>query len=158
VRAAQVTIEPVLEARSELAISYLQVKLGFVEALECAFALGDTGKLEELLELIEGLRPGERPPLLEAHAARFRAKLADDLALAELGFRRAADLFREHELVFWLAVAQLEQAERLTGEGRHDDAQQFVLPARETFQRLQAKPWLERADAIQLAALDEISA
>ena len=158
VRAAQVTIEPVLEARSELAISYLQVKLGFVEALECAFALGDTGKLEELLELIEGLRPGERPPLLEAHAARFRAKLADDLALAELGFRRAADLFREHELVFWLAVAQLEQAERLTGEGRHDDAQEFVLPARETFQRLQAKPWLERADAIQLAALDEISA
>jgi hypothetical protein len=32
------------------------------------------------------------------------------------------------------------------------------LPARETFQQLRARPWLERADAIQLAALDEITA
>src|SRR5262249_32904393 len=62
-RAAQEALEPVLEARSELGIGYLSVKLGFIEALECAFELGDSGKLGELMEIIEGLRPGERPPL-----------------------------------------------------------------------------------------------
>ena len=157
-RAAQEALKPVLEARSELGISYIGVKLGFVEALECAFELGDTGKLEELLEIIEALRPGERPPLLEAHAVRFRAKLAGDAAAAEKDFRRAADIFRERELIFWLAVTELEQAEWLSGRGRPDDAQPLLANARETFKQLEAKPWLERVDAARIATLDEIPA
>jgi len=157
-RAAQEALDGVLEARSELGISYLHVKLGFVEALECAFELGDTGKLEQVLEIIEGLRPGERPPLLEAHAVRFRAKLAGEASAAERGFRRAADIFRERELVFWLAVTELEQAEWLSGRGRPDDAQPLLANARETFEQLEAKPWLERVDAARIATLDEIPA
>jgi hypothetical protein len=148
----------VLAARSELGISSLPVKLGFVEALECAFELGDSGELEQLLETIEALRPGERPPLLEAHALRFRAKLAGDAAAAEKGFRRAADIFRERELIFWLAVTELEQAEWLIGRGRPDDAQPLLANARETFKKLEAKPWLERVDAARIATLDEIPA
>ncbi len=157
-RAAQEALEPVLAARSELGISYLHVKLGFVEALECAFELGDNGKLEQLLEIIEALRPGERPPLLEAHAVRFRAKLAGDEAAAEKDFRRAADIFRERELIFWLAVTQLEQAEWLSGLGQSDEAQPLLVNARETFKQLEAKPWLERVDAARIATLDEIPA
>jgi class 3 adenylate cyclase/tetratricopeptide (TPR) repeat protein len=157
-RAAQEAVDAVLEARSELGVSLLHVKLGFVEALECAFELGDTDKLEQVLEIIEGLRPGERPPLLEAHAARFRAKLAGDASAAERGFRRAADIFRERELVFWLAVTELEQAEWLSGRGRPDDAQPLLANARETFNQLEAKPWLERVDAARIATLDEIPA
>ncbi|HEY5659643.1 MAG TPA: adenylate/guanylate cyclase domain-containing protein [Gaiellaceae bacterium] len=157
-RAAQVALEPVLESRAELGISSLQVKLGFVEALECAFELGDTGKLEQLLVTIEDLRSGERPPMLEAHAARFRAKLAGDIRAAEKSFNRATDIFRERELVFWLAVTQLEQAEWLTGCERSDEAQPLLLQARGTFERLEAKPWLKRVDAARIASLDEIPA
>jgi ATP/maltotriose-dependent transcriptional regulator MalT len=157
-RAAQEALEQVLAARSELGISSLPVKLGFVEALECAFELGDSGKLEQLLETIEALRPGERPPLLEAHALRFRAKLAGDAAAAEKDFRRAADIFRERELIFWLAVTELEQAEWLLGRGQPDDAQPLLVNARETFEQLEAKPWLERVDAARIATPDEILA
>jgi tetratricopeptide (TPR) repeat protein len=157
-RAAQEALEQVLAARAELGVSYHLVKLGFVEALECAFELGDTGKLEELLEMIEALRPGERPPLLDAHAVRFRAKLAGDGAAAEKDFRRAADIFRERELIFWFAVIELEHAEWLGGRGRPDEAQPLLVDARETFKQLDAKPWLERVDAARIATLDEIPA
>jgi class 3 adenylate cyclase/tetratricopeptide (TPR) repeat protein len=156
-RSAEEALAPVLEARTELGITFLNVKLGFVEALECAFGLGDISKLEQLLAVIEGLRPGECPPLLEAHAARFRAKLAGDAATAGSGFRRAAEIFRERELVFWLAVTYLEHAEWLSSQGRAGDAQPLLVQARETFKQLAAKPWLERADAVQIGALDELT-
>src|SRR5262249_5630190 len=157
-RAAQEALEPVLQARSELGITYISVKLGFVEALECAFELGDRDRLEELLQIIEGLRPGERPPLLDAHAARFRAKLAGDAPGAERGFRRAAGIFRERELVVWLAMTHLGQAEWRTNQGSPDDAQPLRAHARETFKRLEAKPWLQRADAVQISTMDEVPA
>ena len=144
-RAALEALRPALEAREELGVRFLIVKLGIVEALECAFELGDMAKGEELLGLIEDLRPGERPPLLEAHASRFRAKLAADPGDAERGFRRAEEIFREHDLVFWLAVTQLEHAELLVENGRSADAEPLLAEARETFERLEAHPWLERA-------------
>jgi ATP/maltotriose-dependent transcriptional regulator MalT len=95
---------------------------------------------------------------LDAHAARFRAKLAGDAPAAERGFRRAAEIFRERELIFWLAVTQLEQAEWLSGQGRADETQPLLVQARETFKQLEAKPWLERVDAARIATLDEIPA
>ena len=157
-RAALAVVEPVLEARSDVGISNLLVKLGFVEAIECAFEVGDHGRLEELLEIIDGLRQGERPPLLEAHAARFRAKLAGDAPAAERSFRRAAGMFSERGLVFWHAVTQLEHAEWLVGQERVDDAQPLLADARETFKRLEAKPWLKRVDAVRVADMDHIPA
>src|SRR5713101_2077732 len=85
-RAALAALGPVLGARSEIGITFLTVKLGFVEALEAAFALGDAAKVDELLGVIEALRPGERPPVLEAHAYRFRARQSGE----EAGFATAA--------------------------------------------------------------------
>ena len=75
-------------------------------------------KLEELLAMIESLRPGERPPMLDAHARRFRAKLAAH----EAGFAAAADRFRKLEMPFWLAVTEVEHAELLSEQGRSDEA------------------------------------
>ncbi len=46
---------------------------------------------------------------------------------------------------FWLAVSRLEQAEPL-GERRRR-RQRLLAEARETFERLEATPWLERAGA-----------
>jgi predicted ATPase/class 3 adenylate cyclase len=146
--AALAALDAVLEARSELGITFLTVKLGFVEALESASALADSAKLDELLGIIEGLRPGERPPLLEAHAYRFRARQSGE----EAGFTTAEAKFRELGLPFWLALTQLEHAEWLIGESRAEEAEPLLAEAREIFERLEARPYLERADAALPAA------
>jgi hypothetical protein len=96
--------------------------------------------------MIEGLRPGERPPLLEAQAHRFRSKLNGD----EAGFRAAAALFRELEMPFWLAVTLLEHGEA-TGSAP------LVDEAREIFARLEATPWLARCDALAPARAETAS-
>jgi hypothetical protein len=132
----------------ELGVTFLTAKLMIAEALECAFELGDLARVEELLGEIERLRPGERPPLLTAHAARFRAKISGDSGSAEKGFRHAAEIFGDHELVFWLAVTQLEHGEWLADHGRREEAEPLLAEASETFERLEATPWLERANGV----------
>ena len=125
-RAALERIDRALpQSLDELGISFLTVKLMIVEALEAAFALGDRAKAEELLALIERFRPGERPPLLNAHAARFRALLAAPEPAAERDFASAAQIFDDHGLVFWLAVTQLEHAEWLVGQDREAEAERL---------------------------------
>ena len=148
-RAALDALEPVLAHREELGITYLLIKRSLIEAMEAAFALGDTVKLEEILASVEALRPGERPPMVAAHAARFRALSAQLSEEAETGFGQAAKLFRELGMPFWLAVAQVEHAEWLIQHNRAPEAEPLLTDARGAFERLEAQPWLER-----LAALD----
>jgi len=136
----------------------IATKLMLVEALEGTFELGDRPKLEQLLRMIEELRPGQRPPLLAAHAARFRAKLASDPAEAEEGFHRAEEMFHKYELSFWLAVTQLEHGEWLVGEDRASEAEPLLAEARETFARLEAKPWLDRAEGAVVRPRTEVPA
>jgi tetratricopeptide (TPR) repeat protein len=130
----------------ELGITFIGVKLCLVEVLEAAYAAGDRAEVERRLEMIEGLRPGERPPLLEAQAHRFRSKLNGD----EAGFRAAAALFRELETPFWLAVTLVEHGEA-TGSAP------LVDEAREIFARLEATPWLTRCDALAPARAETAS-
>jgi hypothetical protein len=127
-----------IEVASTLGASFQGVKHGVLDALEAASALGNAAKVEELLAFIDDLSAGARPPYLDAHARRVRARLARD---AE-GFQEAARRFRELETPFWLAVTLLEHAE-LSG----DEAS--LGEAREIFERLEATPWLERAAAAQ---------
>jgi hypothetical protein len=84
-------------------------------------------QLDPLLQIVEGFRPCERQPLVDAHAARFRAKLAGEAASAEKDFRRAGDIFRERELVF---CSRSQNSN--TGRERSDEAQPLLLSARET--------------------------
>jgi hypothetical protein len=56
-------------------------------------------------------------------------------------YEAAAEGFRELGLPFWLAVTLLEHGE-LTGD------ESFLAEAREIFERLEARPWLERLDAV----------
>jgi hypothetical protein len=132
---------------SDLGVTFLTIKLCYVEALEAAYALGDSEKVRELIETIEQLRPGERPPLLEAHGQRFRSKLNGD----ENGYRAAATLFRELEMPFWLAVTVLEH-----GEATDDEV--LVAEARKIFEQLGATPWLERAGEPQTEEEAEVTA
>jgi hypothetical protein len=121
----------------EMGFTFLNVKECVIETLEAAFELGDRGRVEELLEMIESQRPGQRPPILEAHAHRFRAKLVGD----ESAFRTAVALFRELELRFDLAVTLLELAEA-TGDAQPREEAAAI------FEQLGAVPWLERAGGV----------
>jgi hypothetical protein len=120
------------------------------QALEAAAALGDVRTLDELLAIVEGFTPGETTSYVRAIAARFsaaRAALAGDPAGVEPSFAAAASAFREISRPFELAVVQLEHAEWLLGQGRGDEAEPLLAEAREIFERLRARPWLERLDA-----------
>jgi class 3 adenylate cyclase/tetratricopeptide (TPR) repeat protein len=112
-------------------------KLGTVEAIEAALTLGDADRAEELVAGIEAIPPGRRSPYLGAQALRFRARLAASDDPAADGYEAAAKRFRELEIPFWLAVTELEQYE-LTGDAT------LLGEAREIFERLEARPWIER--------------
>jgi len=130
-----------IEAASTLGYAPQAVKQSIVAAFEAALALGDLGKAQELISFLEEAPPGRRAPFLVGQAHRFRARLEGD----EAGYAMAESIFREHELPFWLAVVQLEHGELLVEAGRSDEAGPLLAEARETFERLGATPWLERA-------------
>jgi class 3 adenylate cyclase/tetratricopeptide (TPR) repeat protein len=133
-------------SREAHGIANQNAKQGFLLALEAARALGDATTIGTLLEIVEALPPGLRPPLLEATAHRFRAYLAGDDPGADRNFTAAETGLRALELPFYLAVVQLEHAEWLMALGQPDDGRPLLAEARETFERLEAKPWLERLD------------
>ena len=71
-----------------------------------------------------------------------------DKAGVEVGFKGAVGLFREMAFPFWMAVALVDQGEWLLGQDRADDATGPLNEAREIFERLEARPWLERLDRV----------
>jgi predicted ATPase/class 3 adenylate cyclase len=155
-RSALAAAEEGLATREHFGIAGQGAKLGLLHALEAAHALGDESKLTELVDIVEALPPGLRPPLLEALAQRFRALLARDDPGADRHFTTAAAQLRALELPFYLAVAQLEHGEWLLARGRPEDAEALLVEARETFERLQARPWLDRVDSLTSAARAEV--
>jgi hypothetical protein len=141
--------EIAIAAKEELGIRHSQVKQGIVEAAEAALALGRVDRVEEILGIIEGLKPGELTPYLQAHGARLGARLAavkGEFDRVESGFKMATGQFREMAVPFWMAVSLLEHGEWLTSQHRMDEGEPLLAEAREIFDRLQARPWLERLD------------
>jgi tetratricopeptide (TPR) repeat protein len=150
--------EQAFASRDSQGITAQSVKLGFLHAAEGALALGDRAKANELLEIVEALPPGLSAPFFGATAQRFRAHLAGDDPGADRHFTVAAAQFRGADLPFYLAVVQLEHGEWLIARGRPDDAQPLLAEARETFEHLQAQPWLERVDGVTPGAPAEVLA
>jgi class 3 adenylate cyclase/tetratricopeptide (TPR) repeat protein len=141
--------EATLEAAQEMGFTQEYVKEALVVALEAALELGNLEKAYELLGLIDGIPPGHSPQFLQAQSMRFRARLAgSDGPEAERLFKGATGLFRELAVPFYLATTQLEYAEWAAAQGRADDAARLVAEAREIFERLGARPWLERAEKV----------
>jgi tetratricopeptide (TPR) repeat protein len=136
---------------SSLGVGHWTTTAGIEVGLEVAAALHDGEKVDELLSLIESTPPGHVSPYLRALGARFgayRAAREGDLATASAGFGAAADLLRGIERPFDLAVVLLEHAEWLVADGLIEESAATADEAREIFERLQAKPWLERLDRI----------
>jgi class 3 adenylate cyclase/tetratricopeptide (TPR) repeat protein len=131
--------------RGQLSLNHQHVKLATAELLECALALGDTAKAEEVLEVLDGLQPGELTPLYRGLRARFRGRLTTGPAAAA-HFREAEEVYESLGAPFFLAVTQLEHAESLEAQGPSGEAEALRAAARAVFERLGATPWLERAD------------
>ncbi len=151
-----------LTHRSELSMRNPRIRRCLVEALEAALELDDHAKAEELLALADSLQPGQLTPSLKAQRHRFHARLDTRQGRhdhVDHDYREAAEtIFDQHRLAFHHATTQLEHAEWLTSQQRADDAQPLLAQARETFQRLEAKPWLERLDAVRAATPAELPA
>jgi class 3 adenylate cyclase/tetratricopeptide (TPR) repeat protein len=135
--------EATIETRRILSISAQAVKQGIVEAIEAAFTLGESAKIDELLASIESIPIGSRPPYLDAQAKRFRARIDGDPS----GYDAAAAIFRGLDIPFWLAVTLLEHGEWLVSEDRPSEAEPLLAPANDIFAALKARPWLARVTA-----------
>jgi tetratricopeptide (TPR) repeat protein len=116
-------------------------------AFEAAGGVDDGDEIRELLGMLDGLAASELAPSLRAQQARFRARLPEYDADGELA--SAERFFRELDGPFHVAVVQLEHAEWLVAQGRADEAEPLLAEARETFERLQATPWLDRLATVQ---------
>jgi predicted ATPase/class 3 adenylate cyclase len=127
-----------------LGASHQAVKQGLVEAAEAALGAGNSVTARELLAFVDEIPRGSRAPYLEAQASRVRAKLSADDEAASLSSQAAARLFRRLEIPFWLGVTLVEHAERLLPSGNAGAAEPLLTEAREIFERLEARPWLER--------------
>ncbi|MGE5273975.1 MAG: ATP-binding protein [Verrucomicrobiota bacterium] len=139
-----------LVERDKLNVRHPFFKHSLVEATEAAFDLDDLDRVTELLGEWERMRPTDRTLFLEGHYARFRARLAERHGEddgVEPGMLRAHGLFRELSMPFHLAVALLEHGEWLVAQGRAAEAVPLLEEAREIFDRLKARPWLERVTA-----------
>jgi class 3 adenylate cyclase len=146
-REALAAAEHALTIGTALGVTSLVGKAALHEALESAAALGDNDKIQELLAPLDELRPGMLSRLLKALQARFAARLAE--TDADVEFSTAERLFEELEMPFYLSATQLEHAEWLVAQDRSEEAEPLLGEARETFERLQATPWLERLAALQ---------
>jgi class 3 adenylate cyclase/tetratricopeptide (TPR) repeat protein len=143
-------------ARGEIGLQHQPVKEGLMEALEAAFGLGDMEKAERLLGEIQALRPGELTPYPQAQGARFGARLAaarGENDRVETGFVAAETQFRTLSFPFHLALTLLEHGEWLVAQGRGEEAMSLLDEAREIFERLRARPWLERLDKVMSSSI-----
>ena len=125
------------------------IRAAVVQALEAAFALGDVGAVEALLEMFEHVPPGHSTPSVRAHGARASARLMalrGESTGVDEGFMAAAALFRELPAPYWLAVTLAEHGEWLATQGRDGEAEPLLAEARSVFEELGARPWLERLD------------
>ena len=93
-------------------------------------------------------------PYLAAQAVRLGAHLDD--ASAREGLERATAMFRDLGTRYWLAVTQLELAERLIAAGDADAATPTLAEATATFEALGARPRLERARALSASAAPSV--
>jgi class 3 adenylate cyclase/tetratricopeptide (TPR) repeat protein/ribosomal protein L40E len=139
--------ESVFSERDSIGIRAEAIKESFALALQAALELDRLDNADDLLTIIERLPPGVRPQFLNAQVARFRAQFVargGKVEEAERLFKGAAGLFQELAVPFHLAATRLEHAEWLAAQGRDEEAQPLLAEAREIFERLEAKPWLER--------------
>ena len=82
---------------------------------------------------------------MKLHEARLAALRGE----GEPCFEVAVEALRSVGEPFWVATALLEQAEWLASHGRGSETAPMIAEARDVFERLRARPRLERLEKIQ---------
>jgi class 3 adenylate cyclase/tetratricopeptide (TPR) repeat protein len=130
-------------------------KPAWILAVELALAVNDLDGADELLAPVLARRPGHTPPSLAGLRLRFKARLSaarGESAGIEQAFSSAAHIFREAEMPFYQAATQLELAEWLQSQRTATSPAALLQEARAIFERLKARPWLERVARVATAA------
>jgi class 3 adenylate cyclase/tetratricopeptide (TPR) repeat protein len=141
--------ELAMEGREALSFGHSCVKEALATGLEAALALEDQDKVDEILGLVRSDPIARRTLFYQAHVSRIEARSPDRTEdEAERLFKASIGSFREIEYPFRMAVALLEYSEWLDPRGRGSDAAPLVAEARSIFERLRARPWLDRADRV----------
>ena len=158
---ALAAVDEVLAARTRLGLGLanFMVKHALVQAVESTLSLGDLERTEELLGVIRSALPGQVSPWLRAQLARLSARSSlaagDHESVGSL-FEAAEAELRDLNIPFDLGVTLTEHAEWLVSLGRRDKAGPLRAEARGIFERLQARPWVERVG--QLATEESVPA
>ncbi len=127
-------------------------QLLLIESIETAIAVDDLRTAGTLLDHLESYLERADMRYLAAEADRLTARLCvrrGDLDQAERRYGRAASVFRELAYPFPLAIALLWRAEDLSKEGESGKRRE---EARQLFERLEARPWMERTASRQSTA------
>jgi hypothetical protein len=148
--------ETAMDAAGDLGPDDYRVAESRVLAIDAAIALGDLDEAEELIVGSGADRPGQHFQLAQAMRARAALDVArGENAGVEDARKGAIGLFREIDYPFWTAVTLHEHASWLIDQQRATDAEPFLADARQIFEGLGAKPWLERVDALATAPSTE---
>ncbi len=128
------------------------VQSGAVTTIEAALQMHDLPKAEGLLAEVRSWSGTEITPVLRGDISRMSARLAAEqgnLQAAEEGFTAAIEQYRKLSDPYALARPLAELAEFLIAQSRIDEADPLLTEAQEIFERLGARPWLERIEQIQ---------
>ena len=125
--------------------------LFMIEMLESAAALDDVDRIRAGLAAIDALSPSQLSRSMRAQRARFRARLPEGDPVEEL--EAAEQIFADLGMVFYLAVTRFEHARVLLAQNRGAEAEPLLAGALETFERLGATPWIERARQLESRTL-----
>ncbi|HVC86232.1 MAG TPA: adenylate/guanylate cyclase domain-containing protein [Gaiellaceae bacterium] len=126
------------------------VKWSHACALDSAVMLNDLATASELLAEYAHTRPVDHSPLLDAWDAHYRGRLhglEGDQEAAKRSLRAALEAFRALALPFEQGRTLLELGYVLAAGGRSGDAETALAEAAAIFERLGAKPWLDRVAA-----------
>jgi tetratricopeptide (TPR) repeat protein len=147
--------EQLLEAIPKLGLPDLGIRHSIAHGVAAALELGELDAADSMLTIVRQARPGLVSPELHGHVARLDARLSalrGNHDAVEAGFETAIATFRDLGMPFEQGVSLCELAEWLQGQGRSYDAATPALEARTLFERLGARPWLERVRPLLAAA------
>jgi DNA-binding CsgD family transcriptional regulator len=113
------------------------------DLIEAYAQSGKPDRARDLLPEFLALVPGEDNPLPAGRAARCRGIVAE--AEFDSHFRHAIELQGQSDAAFQLGRTYLCYGERLRRARRRRDARTQLRAAIEIFERLDARPWAERA-------------
>jgi tetratricopeptide (TPR) repeat protein len=147
-REALAMAEGAIASAPTMGADSIMVKIGFLEALDAGFALGDLDRVRALTEWAETIKSSGSSPVMMALQQRAKARLA--AASGDNGadslFDASTQTLRQMGNRFWLAATLAEQGEWFASQGREDEADPLLDEARGIFESVGAVVWLDRLD------------